>query len=151
MSGYKLVPVEPTVEMMWAAQEADMDHGDHDEWMELDGDDCIRMYKAMLAAAPAVQGEAGPVGWVWHSYNQTNFTSGSHHKEVLEADGVKLTPVYTAPPPAEQQPAPDVSALVEALECALETMENVDGANDCSRGINAVEEALAAHRKETAR
>ena len=36
--------------------------------------------------------------------------------------------------------------LVEALECALETMENVDGANDCSRGIDAVEEALAAHR-----
>lgn len=45
------------------------------------------------------------------------------------------------------KPAPDVSALVDALECALETMENVDGANDCSRGIDAVEEALAAHRR----
>lgn len=48
----------------------------------------------------------------------------------------------------KQQPAPDVKALVEALECALETMENVDGANDCSRGIDAVEEALAAYRKQ---
>lgn len=46
---------------------------------------------------PAVQGEL--VGWVWQSYNQTNFTSGSHHKEVLEADGVKLTPVYTSSQP----------------------------------------------------
>lgn len=41
-----------------------------------------------------------------------------------------------------------VAWLVEALECALETMENVDGANDCSRGIDAVEEALATHRKQ---
>lgn len=54
--------------------------------------------------------------------------------------------LYTASQPAEQNP--DVTQLVEALECALETMENVDGANDCSRGIDAVEEALAAHRKQ---
>lgn len=49
------------------------------------------------------------------------------------------------------QTAPDVDVLVEALECALEIMENVDGANDCGRGIDAVEEALAAHRKQGGR
>lgn len=52
----------------------------------------------------------------------------------------------TVPLHLQPQPAPDVSGLVDALECALETMENVDGANDCSRGIDAVEEALAAHQ-----
>lgn len=66
---------------------------------------------------PAVQGEL--VGWVWQSYNQTNFTSGSHHKEVLEADGVKLTPVYTTP-----QPTPEVAKLVEALEVAHRFIAN---------------------------
>ena len=30
----------------------------------------------------------------------------------------------------------------EALSIAIDCMENVDGANDCSRGINACEEAL---------
>lgn len=91
MSNYKLVPLEPTAEMVEAAEDIYMPSGDMD-----------LAIRAALLTAPAVQGE--PVGWVWHSYNQTNFTSGSHHKEVLEADGVKLTPVYTTPQPAEQKP-----------------------------------------------
>lgn len=71
-----------------------------------------RLHTLYSAPQPAVQGEL--VGWVWHSYNQTNFTTGSHHKEVLEAEGIKLTPVYTAP-----KPAPDVAGLVEALESLI--------------------------------
>ena len=50
--GWKLVPIEPTPEMMLVAQKADHDHGDHEEWLEYDGEDVKRVYRAMLAAAP---------------------------------------------------------------------------------------------------
>ena len=50
--GWKLVPIEPTPEMMRAAQKADHDHGNHEEWLEYDGEDVKRVYRAMLAAAP---------------------------------------------------------------------------------------------------
>ena len=50
--GWKLVPIEPTPEMMRAAQKADHDHGDHEGWLEYDGEDVKRVYRAMLAAAP---------------------------------------------------------------------------------------------------
>ena len=50
--GWKLVPIEPTHEMMRSAQKADHDHGDHEEWLEYDGEDVKRVYRAMLAAAP---------------------------------------------------------------------------------------------------
>jgi hypothetical protein len=33
--------------------------------------------------------------------------------------------------------------LVEAAKVAIDVMGRVDGANDCSRGINALEAALA--------
>lgn len=37
----------------------------------------------------------------------------------------------------------DICALLEALKIALEVMEVVDGDNDCTRGIEAVEAAIA--------
>lgn len=137
MTNYKLVPMEPTPEMLAEARckltvMAEQDETNSD------------VYQAMLAAAPDVRAE--PVGWVWHSYNQTNFTSGSHHKEVLEANGVKLTPVYTAPQPVERRPTPGISALVEALEriarCLRERSDELS-ANDL-REI--ARKAIAAYR-----
>lgn len=109
-----------------------------------------------------------PVGWQfyqdgkwWHGDDRIK----DHRKNTEEA-GFPVRDVYADPQPTTcigcegvpgpknspcavcgQKSTPDVTALVEALECALETMENVDGENDCSRGIDAVEEALAAHRK----
>ena len=50
--GWKLVPIEPTPEMMLVAQKADHDHLEHEEWLEYDGEDVKRVYRAMLAAAP---------------------------------------------------------------------------------------------------
>lgn len=47
------VPLEPTADMFQAAQIADMDHGDFEEWLEMEGDNLSRMYRAMIAAAPA--------------------------------------------------------------------------------------------------
>ena len=45
-------------------------------------------------------------------------------------------------PPADDA----VEALVKAAEIAIDVMEYVDGENDCSRGISALEAALAAIR-----
>lgn len=56
--GWKLVPVEPTPEMLMAAQEADMDHQDHEEWLEFEGDDVKRIHRAMLNAAPSPESAA---------------------------------------------------------------------------------------------
>lgn len=91
---------------------------------------------------PDVQGDL--VGWVWHSYNQTNFTSGSHHKEVLEAYGVKLTPVYTYP-----QPAPEVAKLVEVLDEMIDVAKRVDSWESFpSDPIERAEDAIRAYRKQ---
>jgi hypothetical protein len=40
----------------------------------------------------------------------------------------------------------DRASLMEALVVAIAQMERVDGENDCSRGIDAAESALAAAR-----
>lgn len=41
-----------------------------------------------------------------------------------------------------EEAAKEVARLRKALKIALEVMENVDGENDCSRGIQAAENAL---------
>ena len=62
-------------------------------------------------------------------------------------DGYKITPLYAAPQPAEQQPAPDVAGLVEALEqCITSMLDNGYLAN--ALVIRAARAALAAHRKQ---
>lgn len=50
--GWKLVPIEPTAEMLKAAQRAEMDHSEHDDWLYDDIGTCQRRHKAMLEAAP---------------------------------------------------------------------------------------------------
>ena len=81
MTDYKLVPVEPTPEMVEAAESAYMPFGD----MEL----AIRM---AVLAAPAVQGE--PVGWQY--YHDGKWWRRASYPRV-----------YTAPQPAEQQSCPE--------------------------------------------
>lgn len=39
-------------------------------------------------------------------------------------------------------------AMLEALKVALDVMSNVDGANDCLRGIDAVEAAIAKREQQ---
>ena len=78
---------------------------------------CARMAKTADAAVlqeeefqPAHSpdgGEVVPAGWIWDAYGQRNFTTGEHHKEVLEADGVTLIPAYTHP----AQPRNDMDRL----------------------------------------
>lgn len=52
MSDYKMVPVVATEEMFRAAQDAEKDHADFDDWMYFFGKTVNQQYSAMLAAAP---------------------------------------------------------------------------------------------------
>jgi hypothetical protein len=53
---------------------------------------------------------------------------------------------YVRCDPAVLAALPEVKALVKAAEIAIDVMGYVDGENDCSRGISALEAALAAIR-----
>lgn len=129
MSEYKLVPFEPTPEMIEAAEGAHMPFGDMD----------LALRMAILAA-PAVQGD--PVGWYTED-NLNDKSATTYNAEVAQrwrAKGWPVTPFYTAP-----QPAPDVAELVEIAK------EIVD-LHDRRRvvltvHVEALSKALAAHRK----
>ena len=145
MSNYKLAPLEPTPEMVRAAEDAYMPFGD----MGL----AIRM---AILEAPEVERE--PVAWM---------TSARVFGEGLTADRqeaegwLKNWPDKTAPLYLHPQPSPDVSALVEALESLLEVQDedcrydhqgycqnhNLDHVDDGCRVARA-KTALAAHRKQ---
>src|SRR5690606_41562935 len=90
MTDYKLVPVEPTPEMVEAAQDAYMPFGD----MEL----AIRM---ALLAAPAVQGE--PVGEVRFELGAPSYIFAELYSKSMPVLAPGTKP-YAAPQPAEQQP-----------------------------------------------
>jgi len=152
MSEYKLVPVEPTDEMVSAAEDAYMPFGDMD----------IALRMAVLAA-PAVQGEpaaitdadilaiAGrvescPVSPWWL---KDDVAIGDVRAAVLRFARALLD--------AAPQPAPDVSALVEELVEALELaridlkewLKSFPNAPREPTGkiIERIDAALAAHRK----
>jgi len=134
--GWKLVPIRPTQEMLASAVPAAValvDQGpEKNEQARIQAElyagkrrqEVAAYYRAMLTAAPspdhiADAGKVGPVGWIWETYGQRNFTAGTHHKNVLEADGLTLIPVY--PHPA--QPRNEVQA--EALEEYAKALDQV--------------------------
>lgn len=132
MSDYKAVPVEPTLEMVEAA--CDEEQRPLPMWTRMKA-----IYRAMLAAAPAVQGE--PVAWVTADTVDGQTVNGKPRRIWWENnEGVGL-PIYATP-----QPAPDVEALVEALE---EARHHVVISPDPVRGgfIQEIDAALAAHCK----
>lgn len=136
------VPVEPTPEMLeagadWCGQGLGTD--------EAKGR-AVTAYKAMLAAAPAVQGEPVARHHATVCYEDCLCEHGSGCK--LEAECGVTVPLYTALQPVEQQPVPDVSALVEALEAALMVMTSKEvRLEKQADAITMVRSQLAAHRK----
>lgn len=65
----------------------------------------------------------------------------------------RLRALYTAPQPAYQQPAPDVEALVEALEAICEMQERNYGYGmethiELAQLTDTARKALAAHRQQ---
>ena len=147
MSKYKLVPVKPTTEMLVAYEKASIAPV---------GPISKNGYKAMLAAAPAVQVE--PVAWiVRHPRFCGKFTDDKETAEYWESKEQGCT----APLFLHSQPAPAiVSKMVEALESLLEVQDegcrydhegycqshNLDHVDDGCRVARA-KTALATHRK----
>ena len=95
-------------------------------------------------ASLAVLGE--PVAWVTADTVDGQTVNGKPRRVWWENNEGVGTPIYAAPQPAEQPPAPD---LFEALRIAAEALEKT--ANDTLIGRNAAGDAraaLAAHRKQ---
>lgn len=106
MSGVKVVPVEPTTEMAYSGIEV---YGLED----CADADVHAVWEAMLAAAPAVQGE--PVVWMYSYINGTEVQTskerwtGRDWKSYWEE-----TPLYTAPQPTEQ---PECGCCGQTIKC----------------------------------
>ena len=121
--GWKLVPAEPTPEMMVAAQEADMDHGDHDEWLEYDGEDVKRIHRAMLAAAPEAPAQAEQVPKAWmHEEDPYRVISDVQKQQAIRDGGASASSVrpysiaLVAPEAPAQASAVDERAAPEVTE-----------------------------------
>ena len=147
MTAYKLVPVEPTPEMVEAAESAHMPFGD----MEL----AIRM---AILEAPVVEQE--PVYWEYRIHAAGEWTdwmllkderAGKSQRlelmDMLGAHGMKceIRPLYLHP-----QPPPDAAQLVEALESAYHLIDNHSGEtlpiSYASNQMGMIDDALAAYR-----
>ena len=142
---YKLVPVEPTREMIHAGQ------------MAVSGfpRDVLERWEAMLAAAPEVEQE--PLAWIINhaDWGCSEPTFHGNIAERYEAD----QPGCTVPLYAHPQPAPEVAKLVEALEGLLAIIDDSLGVSGyhlngamakwCEfEEVEMAEEALALYRKK---
>ena len=128
MSDYKVVPAEPIRRAMDALERFAND--------TLAGRNSARELRELLAAAPAVKGE--PVSRDWDVQDKCPLSGCPAHYAVT-------------PQPAEKQPAPDVTQLVEALRriaglpigpCSTENDYRLSAAKAYAAGV------LAAHRKQ---
>lgn len=100
---------------------------------------------ASAGDAPAVQGE--PVAWVTADTVDGQIVNGKPRRIWWENNEGVGIPIYAAPQPAEQQPAPDVETLVEALEQCITSMLD-SGYRANAVVIRAARAALAPHRKQ---
>lgn len=134
MSAYKLVPVEPTDEMLNAGKrEAHGNNGARDK--------AQRIYRAMLAAAP--QPEQQPVEWQvrirhaegdWGSWQQVQAGEGLPVYQARAAkwpDKYEIRALYAAPAPAA-----DVRGLVEALRWAHDWIDRAPHGENCFVSAN---------------
>ena len=114
MNKYKLVPAEPTPEMIHAGQ------------MAVSGfpRDVLERWQAMLAAAPAV--EQAPVAWV--SPNALSRLSTDSPVNCAVVHKIRINesfPLYLHP-----QPTPDVSHIVKLLDRARSSVDYQMGAQN---------------------
>lgn len=125
MSEYKLVPVEPTPKMLQV-------------WKSMHGYSRYNKYKAMLAAAPTLQGE--PVAWMTHRDEPMFFATAREASAYCDHDENPI-PLY-----ATQQPAPDASGLVVTLKSIEEwVMRYADPKHPVA---TVARKALADYRKQ---
>lgn len=115
MSKYKLVPVEPTLDMIDAGVEATT--------VDISEKVAAWIYDAMLAAAPAVQGE--PVAYLRKDQLRQIQRMGPTLGEIADSPRVDRVPVYAAPQPAEQQPAFLTAGLADVLDEAARSLETI--------------------------
>lgn len=177
MTDYKLVPVEPTPEMVAAGAR-------HLQIMSLPEREAASVFRTMCADAPVVQvkpairklgimGAAFDPPSVRRAYtysDQPNNTTASKlgsaaYKErsggdlidyglqmlrYLQDEGFgvfEIDDADPAPQPVKQKPAPDVDVLVDVLEQVIKAAPSSGPLWHGSEQIVEAREALAAHRK----
>lgn len=143
MSKYNLLPEEATPEMEQAAER----YWNERKFKALSDDPRTwkGLYAAMRAAAPAVQGE--PEAWVTANTVDGQTVNGKPRRIWWENNEGVGIPIYTASPPA-----PDVSALVAALEELVDLVEDIRQGEYIPDSFTTqpARIALAAHRKPSA-
>lgn len=165
MSDHRLMPVEPTPEMLSSAMAVctglSGDYGIHND--HLSEDAAREVYQAFRSTAPAVQEEPSLVAWVLfdatadQKYIKMNDRDGSlaffdseaaaqRAKHLAPGTDYKRCEYYATPHPAEQQAAPDVAGLVLALE-RINGMDSMSYHSLESAQLVA-RFALSAHRKQ---
>lgn len=123
MTDYKLMPVEPSADMLGNAMSVctgfSGDYGTYNCYLSEDA--AREVYQAFRAVAPAVQGE--PVAWMHDSPGRMDVIhaavkklladshdAAGHLHRPLDKSQHYTIPLYAAPQPAEQQPTLDVAA-----------------------------------------
>jgi len=101
MTEWRLVPVEPTPEMEWAAN-------NHHSLPTAHEDHRISIYRAMLAAAPQPPAAQEPDAWLFQ-HEETGLTQCVDHQQVewgFERNNPrwqKIRPLYVHPAPADDR------------------------------------------------
>lgn len=119
MGEHKLVPAEPTVDMILKLMAVGLRHAEYTDGGSPTVLDVAYGYKAMLAAAPIIEQE--PVAWIInHSdWAGSDPISEKAIAERYEADQPGCTvPLYLRP-----QSAPETAKLVEALQSLLDMQD----------------------------
>lgn len=110
MTKYKLVPLEPTPEMLAATS-----------WPNCAATD----YRHMIAAAPAVQGEPVAYAVFAENGNIRIWSSDTIHGEALRQEyGDQVQALYAVQQPAGQDSEQDVTMLLGLLDDCLNSMRN---------------------------
>jgi hypothetical protein len=93
MTQWKLVPAEPTTEMI--------DAGINNYWNNQSGPNFEQMWQAMLAAAP--QPDVQPVAWMYTANGKKHLTfSDQRPVEAYHTHFEKSTPLFEHPPICKQ-------------------------------------------------
>lgn len=116
MTKHKLVPIEPTKEMLEATSKIEILTGYGDDAVFVDDFEANKLYKAMLEAAPDVGGEA--VAWI--RKNRFRFNA-----DIEPSDDSEIA-LFTYPPDAAKRIADleaDKARLVDALKHTKSCLE----------------------------
>lgn len=107
MTTHKLVPCEPTDEMINATENIEILTGHGDDAVFIDIFEAVKIYKAMLESAPEVSGDAV-------AYAEQDNVDMKEYDDLLFSYPVSIKPTENRTVPLYTTPQPDRTAQLEA-------------------------------------